>query len=57
MAEEHTCASNARRPLTDARGIFCCFACEICEGRKRERYRMDVFTDANYDASEPIKAD
>ena len=50
-----SCGSGlSRRDLTDARGIFCTFVCDQCEGRKRERYQPHIFTDAAYWADEPI---
>ena len=41
--------------LTDARGIFCTYACESCEAEKKRRFRPEIFTDANYYADEPIE--
>lgn len=41
--------------LLDARGIFCCFVCENCEGKKKAKYRSDIFDDTNYLANEPIE--
>lgn len=43
-----------RRELIDARGIFCAFVCDACEGDTRSHYRPDIFTDPHYPASEPI---
>ena len=43
--------------LTDARGIFCTYCCEQCEGRKRKEFRSEIFTDANYEHDEPIEED
>jgi hypothetical protein len=53
----HVCARGSRWDLTDARGIFCCYVCDTCEAEKRARYRLDVFTDAQYWADEPIDAE
>lgn len=50
----HLCDRGQRRALHDARGIFCCYVCDLCEGEKRRRYRADVFTDPNYETSEEI---
>ena len=58
MARECTCGSGLPRyDLTDARGIFCCYVCDECEDRKMETYRVEVFTDAAYEADEPIEED
>jgi len=46
-----------KRPLYDARGIFCCYVCDACEKKKRRSYRSDIFIDPNYWADEPIEAD
>jgi hypothetical protein len=50
-------SGQSRFDLTDARGIFCCYVCDACEDEKRKRYRPDVLTDPNYEASEPIEED
>lgn len=50
----HVCDRGARRSLYDARGIFCCYVCPVCEDDKRRRYRADVLTDPNYEADEAI---
>lgn len=51
-----TCGSGLpRRSLLDARGIFCDFVCDVCEERKRAKYRPDIFTDPNYWTYEPIE--
>jgi len=39
-----------RRPLYDARGIFCTNVCDKCEDEKRARFRPEIFEDRNYDA-------
>jgi hypothetical protein len=41
--------------LYDARGIYCCRYCEICEPNVRAKYRTDVLTDSNYSCDEPIE--
>ena len=50
----HVCDPDHRRPLHDARGIFCCFVCDKCEAEKRRRYRPDVLADPGYWHDEPI---
>jgi hypothetical protein len=50
-------SGQTRHDLYDARGIFCTFICDACEDEKRARYRPDVLTDPNYEASEPIDGD
>lgn len=45
----HQCPRDVRRELRDARGIFCCFVCDACEAAKRQRFRPEIFTDADYD--------
>ena len=48
---ECNCGSGAtRRPLYDARGIFCTYVCDMCEERKRAQFRPEIFADPNYDA-------
>lgn len=42
-----------RRALTDAAGIFCCFVCDDCETEKRRAYRPEIFSDPNYESTEP----
>jgi hypothetical protein len=46
-----------RRPLVDARGIFCCYVCDQCEADARRRYRAEIFTDPSYETEEPIDDD
>jgi hypothetical protein len=46
-----------RYDLTDARGIFCGFVCTKCEPARRKRYRPEIFTNAQYEADEPIESD
>jgi hypothetical protein len=50
----HECKPGETWALYDARGIYCCKVCEVCEEDKRARYRADIFTDANYWADEDI---
>ena len=53
---ECTCGSGLTRfALVDARGIFCTYVCNECEGFKSKRYRPEIFTNPNYDADEPIE--
>lgn len=47
----------AKRALHDARGIFCTFVCDKCEQQKRQEFRAEIFTDADYDHDEPIEED
>jgi hypothetical protein len=46
-----------RRELVDARGIFCTFVCDRCEAEKKAHYRPDIFTDPNYETTEPVEED
>lgn len=46
-----------QRPLYDARSIFIAYVCDRCEARVRGRYRPEVFTDPNYEATEQIEDD
>lgn len=39
----------------DARGIPLFRGCAVCSPEKLKRYRPEVLTDANYEASEPIE--
>lgn len=53
-----TCGSGKHRfALTDARGIFCTYVCDDCEAAKAATYRPEIFTDAAYEADEPIDDD
>ena len=54
---EHVCANREKEALYDARGIFCCYTCPICEDRKRREYRADIFNDPDYEADEDIEGD
>ena len=50
-----SCGSGqSRYDLTDARGIFCCYVCDICKPSKASRYRIEVLEDPNYDHDEPL---
>ena len=42
-------------PLYDARGIYCCKVCNVCEDEKRSHYRADIFEDSNYECDEQIE--
>jgi hypothetical protein len=45
------CSSNpTRRPVRDARGIFCTYVCDTCETEKLARFKLEIFTDPDYDA-------
>jgi hypothetical protein len=46
-----------RESLFDARGIFCCYVCDICKVSKASRYRIEVLEDPNYDCDEEIDDD
>jgi len=50
--KSHQCDRGQSRPLTDARGIFCCYICPQCEAEKRSRFRVAIFTDPNYEADD-----
>lgn len=43
--------------LLDARGIYCGRVCEACEAAKKAAFRPEIFTDAAYEADEPVDAD
>lgn len=58
MSRLCTCGSGLhRRDLNDARGIFCAYVCDQCEDKKRSAYRVEVLSDAGYQADEPIDED
>jgi hypothetical protein len=42
------------RARYDARGIFLTYACWKCRKQKLAKFRPEVLTDPNYEASEPI---
>ena len=46
-----------RESLFDARGIFCCYVCDICKVSKASRYRIEVLEDPDYDHDEEIDDD
>jgi len=48
---------NTRRPLYDARGVFCTYVCDRCEAEKRREFRPEIFSDPGYEADEPIEED
>jgi hypothetical protein len=50
-----TCGSGLpKRDLIDARGIFCTYVCDECERDRMGEFRADIFTNAAYEAEEPI---
>lgn len=54
--KECRCGSGLpRRPLTDARGIFCAYVCDSCIANKKAGYRPEIFTNPSYWADEPIE--
>jgi hypothetical protein len=58
MARTCICGSGKPRfEIVDARGIFCTYACDDCEARKRAAYRADVLSNPQYEADEPIEED
>ena len=51
-----TCGSGLeKRPLIDARGIFCTYVCDSCEKERKDKFRPEIFKDAKYETSEPIE--
>jgi hypothetical protein len=50
-------SGNYRTAQHDARGIFLCYTCSVCEREKLGRYRPDVLMDPNYPHVEPIDED
>ena len=42
-------------PEYDARGIYLCRVCEVCQEEKLAGYRPEVLTDGDYEADEPIE--
>ena len=42
----------SRRPLHDARGIFCTNVCDECEAEKRLEFRAEIFTNGAYQADD-----
>lgn len=55
--ECHCGSGLIRRPLYDARGIFCNYVCDTCEEIKKKEFREDIFHDPNYWHDEPIDED
>ena len=55
MAECHCGSGLERYALEDARGIFCTYVCEKCEGEKQRTYRPEIFTNPQYWADEQIE--
>jgi hypothetical protein len=43
--------------LFDARGIHVGLVCDKCAGKRKARYRAEVFADPNYTCDEPIEPD
>ena len=52
---DHQCKREERFAISDARGIFCCYACPTCETSKRAKYRPEIFTDSNYWTDEAVE--
>jgi hypothetical protein len=50
-------SGQSRYDLIDARGIFCCYVCDICKPSKASRYRIEVLEDPDYDCDEEIDDD
>ena len=50
-------SGQSRQSLFDARGIFCCYVCDICKLSKASRYRIEVLEDPDYDCDEEIDDD
>lgn len=50
-------SGQSRQSLFDARGIFCCYVCDICKVSKASRYRIEVLEDPDYDCDEEIGDD
>jgi hypothetical protein len=48
---------NGKRPLYDARGIFCAYVCDKCQTEVKQKFRPEIFEDSNYSHSEPIEED
>lgn len=55
--ENHYCERGDRIAEYDARGIFLCFACDVCREHKLKKYRADVLQDPAYHADECIEED
>lgn len=49
--DQKLCACHAhlpRRALYDARNIFCAYVCDGCVKEVKQKYRSEIFTDADY---------
>lgn len=56
--QECTCGSGQYPEAQhDARGIFLCYTCEVCEKDKLSGYRPEVLTNSDYWHDEPIEED
>jgi hypothetical protein len=56
----HLCSCGSgldRYELNDARGIFCAYVCDMCESQVRSKFRPEIFTEFDYEATEPIEDD
>ena len=57
-SRECRCGSGlTHHALYDARGIFVSYVCTKCEPSVRDRYRADIFTDADYWTDEEVEGD
>ena len=55
---ECSCGSGKPAPAHfDARGIFLCYACELCLEQKLSGFRKEVLTNPHYWTLEPIEED
>lgn len=55
---ECNCGSGeTRRPLYDAREIFCAFVCDKCEESVKAKFRQEIFENPDYWADEDIDGD
>lgn len=57
---QRTCncgSGKIKRDLRDARGIFCAYVCDDCEGKRRGQYHDEIFDNPSYEADEPIDED
>jgi hypothetical protein len=50
-------SGETRRPLYDARQIFCGYICDKCEEKVKGKYRPEIFDDGDYWHDEPIDDD
>lgn len=46
-----------KRPLFDARGIFCIYVCNACEEEKRKIFRPEIFEDSEYEHAGPFDSE